>query len=179
METKNIIPQGAAAATDTTASVEAVMTQLRAVQQQIPDVTPLTAQERRALRVHARTPGNVINASLSVIGASDIVQQAVGHPADVQRWVADANSWTVVENQLRVMLKGIEDANLIRRQRAGLASTRAYLIGQQIVRDPENADLIPHLEEVKRQKALTRRRKAQATSPEPPAPSPVTPHAGS
>lgn len=166
METKNIPTEGAAGAVpaDTTLSPAAVMAQLRALKQQIPGLAPLTPQERKTLRAVARTPGNVIQASLSVIGASEIVQQAV--PAEsVQRSIEDAAGWTEVENELRAMTKAVADANLIRRQRAGLAASRAYLIGQQVVRDPGNSDLLPHLEEVKRQKSLTRRRKPQATTP--------------
>ena len=51
---------------------------------------------------------------------------------------------------------------LVRRQRATVIAIQAYAIGQQLVRNPENAVLVPHVQEVKRMKATRRRKKAPA-----------------
>lgn len=165
---------GAADAPDVTMlSPAEVVTQLRVVADQIPDIAPLTPEERLAMRGMARVPGPVVRASVTVIGKSEIVQQAVGQePARVSQWLTDAEEWDAVERELRAMLKNVADANLVRRQRAGLAASRAYIIGRQVARDPNNADLRPHVEEVKRQKSLARRKKPAAQTPE----TPVPPH---
>ena len=163
---------GAADAPDVTMlSPAEVVTQLRVVGKQIPDITPLTPQERLAMRGMARMPAPVVRASVTVIGASEVVQQAVGQePEHVSQWLTDAEEWDAVERELRAMLKNVTDANLVRRQRAGLAASRAYIIGRQVARDPQNADLRPHVEEVKRQKSLARRKKSPAQTPETPEP---------
>ena len=168
-------PQVNASAADTldapVLSPAEVVTQLRVLGKQIPDITPLTTQERLAMRGMARVPPPVVRASVTVIGASEVVQQAVGQqPEHVSQWLSDAEEWSAVENELRAMLKNVVDANLVRRQRAGLAASRAYIIGRQVARDPQNADLRPHVEEVKRQKSLARRKKSAAQTPETPAP---------
>ena len=156
-------------------SPEDVVAQLRALRQQIGEVTPLTKQQRTALRGHAALPNDVVQASINALGASDGVQQVLGQPVDEVRQMAeDANRWIAVEDELRAMLKGVAGANLIRRQRVGLVSVQAYVISQQLVRDPSNASLLPHVQEIKRLRSLGRRKKPAKPAPQQP-PAPVTP----
>ena len=87
----------------------------------------------------------------------------------------DANRWTAVEDELRTMLKGVAGANLIRRQRIALIAAQAFTIGSQLARDPAYAVLVPHVQEIKRLKSFTRRKKAQAPGSPPTSPAPGTP----
>src|SRR4051812_3130057 len=155
-------PKNPAAEAGTTQPLppEDVVAQLRALRQQIAEVTPLTKEQHAALRAHAGLPNGVVQASINALGASDSVQQILGQPADGVRQLAEeANRWTAVEDELRAMLKGVAGANLIRRQRVGLVSVQAYVISQQLARDPQNASLLPHVQEIKRLRALGRRKK--------------------
>ena len=157
---------------------EAVVEQLRVMRAQIGEVTPLTSAERRLVRRRATTSNPVLQASINMIGAHEQVSQAVAQPADgVRRLNDEANRWTAVEDELRTMLNGVAGANLVRRQRIALIAAQAYNIGTQLARDPANAVLRPHVEEIKRLKRSTRRKKAgEATqSPASPAPSSATP----
>ncbi len=72
----------------------------------------------------------------------------------------EANRWTAVEDELRTMLNGVSSSNLIRRQQISLVATQAATIGAQLARDPANAILVPHMQEIKRLKSFTRRKKA-------------------
>jgi hypothetical protein len=154
---------------------EAVVEQLRATRAQIGEVTPLTPAERQSVRNRTRTSDPVLQASINVIGVLDIVEQAVGQPADeVRQLYEDTNRWTAVEDELRAMLNGVSGANLIRRQRLAFIASQAYNIGTRLARDPAYAVLVPHLQEIKRLKSFKRRRKAAPApgtpqSPEPPA----------
>jgi hypothetical protein len=153
---------------------EVVVDQLRAVQ--IGEVTPLTAAERRKLRRRNITSNPVLQASINVIGAHDLIEQAVGQPADdVRRMYDDANRWTAVEDELRTMLNGVSSANLIRRQRISLIAGRAYGIALQLARDPANAILVPHVQEIRRLKSFSRRKKAARASDAPTSPALDTP----
>ncbi|HEV7428404.1 MAG TPA: hypothetical protein VGQ46_18765 [Thermoanaerobaculia bacterium] len=158
-------------------SAEDVVAQLRNLKQHIGEMTPLTKLQRKTLARHAGLPNNVVQASINALGASADLQQALGHPADdVRQMAEDANRWTAVEDELRAMLKGIAGANLIRRQRVGLLSVQAYVMTQQLARDPNNAGLLPHVEEIKRLRGLGRRKKTATPAPQPsPAPAPL-PH---
>ena len=153
---------------------EAVVDQLRAVQ--IGEVTPLTASERRKLRRRTITSNPVLQASINVIGAHDLIEQAVGEPSDdVRQMYDEANRWTAVEDELRTMLNGVTGANLIRRQRISLIAGRAYGIALQLARDPANAILVPHVQEIRRLKSFSRRKKAAKAPGAPTAPAPDTP----
>ena len=156
---------------------EVVVEQLRAMRGQIGEVTPLTPEQRKQLRNHGRTSNPILQASINVIGALDIVEQAVGQPAvDVRQMFDESNRWTAVEDELRMMLSGIAGANLVRRQRIALVAGRAFNIGTQLARDPAHAVLVPHVQEIKRLKSFSRRKKAAPapTTPKSPA-TPATP----
>jgi len=144
---------------------EVVVEQLRATRAQIGEVAPLNAVERQSLRNRARTSNPVLQASINVIGALDVVEKAVGQPADaVRQLYEETNRWTAVEDELRSMLNGVSGANLIRRQRLAFFAAQAYTIGTRLARDPAYAILVPYIEEIKRLKSFKRRRKAVAVA---------------
>jgi hypothetical protein len=159
-----------------TLSAEAVIAQLRTMESQIADVAPLSKEQRtlvkQRLRMQTKT---VVEASINVIGVLDNVSQAIGQPLDEVRQLQDDTiRWEAAADQARAFLKGIEGANLNRRQRLALIATQAYAIGSQLAKDPAKAVLLPHVEEVKRLKGISRRKKA-AQAPQTPAP-PVPGH---
>ena len=97
---------------------EAVIEQIRTLRSQIGDVTPLSKAQRRQLKQRARKqPAPVVDASISVIGSSDMVAQAVGQPLpDVLQLQSVSVRWNLVADEIRSFLKGIEGANLVRRE---------------------------------------------------------------
>jgi len=169
MQTINTnIPTTAAAETpqpqpSTMLEPEAVVDQLRAIRDRIADVTPLTAEQRKAVRnITGRVTDEILQESINVIGAEDLVQQSVGQPpADVRALQAQANRWTAVESELRTMLNAIAGANLIRRQRLALIAGRAYDVSAALAKDPDHVILVPHVTEIKRLKRLARGRKKE------------------
>src|SRR5438445_473845 len=118
--------------------------QLRALLAQVPTVETLTSQERKMLRRSLPLPEPVLQASITVIDASSTVAGAVGEPAEPRQLVGDANLWTVFENELRGAFQRVADANIVRRQRARVIARQAYVIGQELARNPENAELQAH-----------------------------------
>jgi hypothetical protein len=180
-ETTNHQTNGTAAAVDVPPSEpaltpEAVVDVLRSTRARIAEVAPMTVQERKVLRRRAKTSDLVLQASINVIGALENVSQAVGQPADEVRQLADeVNRWTAVEGELRAMLNGVAGANLVRRQRIALIAGQAFNIGTQLARDPANAVLVPHLQEVKRLKSFKRRKQAAPAPGTPASPAPSTP----
>jgi len=180
MEIKQNSPNAKAAAAGIqqpapTLDPETVVGQLRAMREQIGEVTPLSIGERRVLRRRAKTTNTILQASINVIGAFDKVSQAVAQPADaVRRLYDEANRWTAVEDELRTMLSGIAGANLVRRDRLALIAVQAYKVGTELARDPANALLLPHVQEIKRLRRIARRKKTADAPPSPPAPAPET-----
>jgi hypothetical protein len=91
----------------------------------------------------------------------------------------DSIRWDAVADEVRAFLKSIEGANLNRHDQLAVIGMQAYTIGSQLARDPDKAVLVPHLDEVKRLKGISRRKKTtqapQTPAPAPaPAPVPVT-----
>ena len=162
-------------------SPETVIAQLRAMESQINDVAPLSKEQRALVKQRLRMqPTTIVEASINVMGVLDNVSQAIGQPLDeVRQLQEDSIRWEAVADQARAFLKGIEGANLNRRQRLALIAMQAYAIGSQLAKDPAKAVLLPHVEEVKRMKGVARRKKSaqapQTPSPTPPAPVPVAP----
>ncbi|HEX3070344.1 MAG TPA: hypothetical protein VHX14_17385 [Thermoanaerobaculia bacterium] len=156
-------------------TAEEVIAQLRTMRSQIEDVAPLSNQQRALVKRRVRVqPKTVVEASINVIGVLDNVSQAIGQPLDEVRQLQDDSlRWNAVADEARSFLKGIEGANLNRSHRLVLIATQAYAIGSQLAKDPAKAVLLPHVEEVKRLKGVSRRKKAkQAPVTPPPSPAP-------
>jgi hypothetical protein len=153
---------------------EAVIEQIRTLRSQIDDVSPLSKTQRDQLKQRTRNqPAPIVNASIGVIGSSATVAQAVGQPLDeVLQLQTEAVRWGHVADELRTFLKGVEGANLVRRERLAFIAAQAYSFGSQLARNPANADLVPRVEEIKRLKSFVRRNKKAAQSPQTPSPSP-------
>jgi hypothetical protein len=104
---------------------EAVIAQLRTMRSQIDEVAPLSKEQRTLVKKRLRrqtTP--VVEASINVMGVLDNVSQAIGQPLDDVRQLQDHSlRWDAVADEARAFLKGIEGANLVRRQRLSLIAT--------------------------------------------------------
>jgi hypothetical protein len=158
---------------------EDVVAQLRSLRAQLNDeLSPLTKEQRKKLVDRGRRQSNpIVQSSINIMGAADIVSQAVGIPADAARQICDdSNRWTAVADELRSLLNGIEGANLLRQLRIADIANRAFTIGASVAGDPANAALVPHVEETKRLRKLARRKKSAPQNPSPaPSPSPSDP----
>ena len=151
---------------------QAVADQLRAIRNQIAEVQPLTAEQKKTLQRLFKTMNNeILQASINVIASSDVVQQSVGQAENARALYDESNRWTEVEDELRTMLNGIAGANVVRRQKLALFVSRAVGIGTQLARDEEHAILKPQLAEITRLKKLSRPGKA---AKQPPTPAPQT-----
>ena len=160
---------------------EAIVEQIRSIRSQIDEVTQLTSAQKKTLRNRARIQSEAILAtSINAIGALDTMAQAVGQkPEDVRQLQTDWNRWTAVADELRGLLNGVEGANLVRRQQLAFIATQAFSIGSRLAKDPANSVLVPHVQEIKRLKGSSSRKKKTAENPQPPAPNgapaPATP----
>ena len=143
---------------------EVVVEQLRAIRAQMADATPITPAQRRVMRWIAGTDHEVVQSTINMIDFSAPVQQALSRPAaGVRDLQQDSARWSAVEDELRSLLQAVAGANYTRRHQLGLITAQAYSIGTQLVRDPANADLLPHVREIKKLRALARRRKPAQT----------------
>ena len=160
---------------DTKLTPETVVSQLRAIRDQLPEIVPQTPKQRTAMRKAAQIPPEVLQASINVIGVSDVVASAVGQPLDNVRSLQDeSNRWSAVEDELKALLSSVSDSNLVRKDRLALIAAQAYGVGAQLARDPANVLVAPHVKEIKRLRKSASRKKPQPTTPENPAPTQTT-----
>ena len=176
METKNITSAVDPQPTSAPITPEELVAQLRAYRERIPDYGQLTipaAQQRR--RAASLNTGFVIS-TINAAGASETVQAAIGQtPADLQSQQSDIVRWSAVEDELRAMLKGVAAANLVRRHRLGTVALQTYSISRNLVRSPQHADLLPHVQEMKRLAKHKKAEKIAEPKPADPAPHQTTP----
>jgi hypothetical protein len=79
-----------------------VIEQLRAIQSEFDEIKSLSCAERRELRNKMKTSEATLQASVSVIGASDNVVHAIGRSAeDVLEIFSARQRWYAVESELR------------------------------------------------------------------------------
>lgn len=138
---------------------------LRALRARLPE--PQAVEAAKAQNRLAHIDSNFMHAAINTAGASEGVEQALGRSAeDLRGELVDIVDWNIVADELRAMLKAVNAANIARRMSNGLAGLQIYSISRQLARDPANASLKAHIEEMKRLNKFGRRR-ANRTQPAP------------
>jgi hypothetical protein len=146
---------------------EQVIEQLRALRAQIPEFVQLpNNREMRYMRRIANVNIEFAREAINAIGASAVVQNTIGNtPEEFHEAEDEVGRWTAVETELRAMLRGVAAANVVRRHRIGLAALQVFNVSRELARREDHADLLPHVETMRRIPKYGRRRK----SPTPPA----------
>jgi hypothetical protein len=136
----------------------------------IPDFGHLTNDQIIALRRVATLDPDWVDLAVIAVGASPTVEVVLGETYDALRnEIDDIYRWGQVEQQLRGMLKGIMNANLVRRHRVGLKALQAYGIIRQLIRQPEHRnELLSHYEKLKQMNKLGKRKKKTEEPPDTP-----------
>jgi hypothetical protein len=167
-------------APDPVMTPEAIVEQLRILRAQIPNYVQLSIPESASLRTVSSLNPQFTQAAIDAVGASPRVEGTVGHSAETLQGVGEtAARLTKVEEELAAMLDGVSSAIMTLRHGLGRAALLAYAVTKKLVKEPEHADLIPHLASMRKANRLGRSRKTQPPVPAPvpstPAPAPSTP----
>ena len=136
---------------------------------------PLPKLSASALQTASRTSAHAdfILASINTVGTSPHIAAAIS--SDNFALLAEreeADRWSAVEDELRTLLEGVAASNLARRHRIGLTALQVYSIARQLTRKREHADLLPHVENMRRTNPFRSRPKEQEKKAEP---APATP----
>jgi hypothetical protein len=151
-----------------------LIAQLRAMREQIPEYTHLPIPARRSIRVVAATNPEFVRASINSVAESPNVQQALGRtPEELRQEATEAQGWSDLEDELRALLDGVAASNLVRRNRIGETALTAYAITRRLVRQKQHANLLPHVETMKRLNKFGVKRAKQVTPAPAPQPPPI------
>ena len=150
---------------------EAFVEHLSALRASIPEYEQLSPAQTKSIRRVAHLDADFSQAAVNALGASESVRAALGRDPEELLQESDAiRRWSAVEDEMRSLFRGMVTANLVRRHRLGLTVLQTYSITQQLVRQKEHSDLLPHVDLMKRMNRFGRRRK-----PAGPQPAPATP----
>jgi hypothetical protein len=154
-----------------TLTPEQAVEQLRAMQSQIPAFAQLpNDREMRLIRRRASVNVEFAREAFNAVGASEAVQQAIGNsPEELHAAEDEVGRWTAVEAELRATLRGVTAANMLRRERIGLAALTVLNVSRDLVRQEEHAALWPHVEAMSRIPKYNRQRKTNPAKPPNPA----------
>ena len=166
---KTINPASIEAEGGTPLTPEQILEQLRILRAHVPEFGPLAVSESRPLHMASRVPNDLLAAAIHAIGASAEVQAVVGKTPDTLLVdQEDVTRWSAVETELQTLLSGVSAAILQRRYRLGLMALQTYNITRQLVRQKEHADLLPHVDAMRRLNRFGRtRRKAEPAAAKP------------
>ena len=154
----------------TTITPEEVVRQLRALREQVPDFTLMSNEERKPLLRAAAVDIQLVHESINAIAASTPLEQALGRSAESLRLETElAGRWSQVLVEIDAFRLGVSGAITISRHRVGSTALKAYQVSRQLSRYKENANLLPHIDAMRRVAKFP----ARAAQPQPePAPGP-------
>ncbi|HYI12786.1 MAG TPA: hypothetical protein VEK57_27300 [Thermoanaerobaculia bacterium] len=140
----------------------------RSLHPQIPGFVLLPkSPELVNVRRIARLGTQIAEEGIGAIGASEVVQSAIGlTPEEMHAAEDEIGRWTVAESEAFKLYRGVADANLMRRHRLGLALMQAYNVSRQLVRQEEHAQLLTHVQRIFHVRKMARRRIQPAAEPQ-------------
>lgn len=152
-------------------SAQARVQELRAMRQQIPNfVIPVDKTERRKLAKAASVPQAFIElTAVAVKNSPSLVRGGATDPEQSRDLLSFADAYAPLADELEALAHFIKHSVTAARNKAGSEALTTFALAQRLAKRPENAELVPHVDDMRR--ALGARRKAKATSA-PPAPSP-------
>lgn len=147
---------------------EEVVRQLRALRELIPDFVLLPASEVQLLTRAASVDIEFVHAAINAVGASENLRVALGSDAEVLRSETELTArWSQVLDEIDALRSGVIHALRVRRHRVGGKAFQVYQVSRHLARYGENADLLPHIEAMRRAARRFRRRTAPAQPAQP------------
>ncbi len=153
---------------------EEVREQVRVMRERIPVFMQLPNDVvTQKLRRKARLNPEFAREAFGAVAVSGTVQAALGNTsADLVAAEEEVTRWLIVEGELSALLSGVAAGNVVRRERIAAAATQAYNLSRQLVKQEEHADLLPHVERMKRVPKYVSARRAKAAAETQPQQSP-------
>ena len=148
---------------------EEVVRQLRALREQVPDFVLMTSEELRPYVRTATAGVELVHEAINAIDASPKLAQTLDRSPESLRAEAEiAARWVQVLVEIDAFRLGVSCAITMRRHRVGSVALKTYQVSRQLTRYKENADLLPHIDAMRRAVAKFRKRHPQpGPAPEP------------
>ena len=178
MTTQNDVPATPSPLSHSDAA-QALVDQTRAMRQQIPNfVVPSSASETHRLVPPASVPPEFVElTAVAVKNSVGLVRGGALDPEQTRDLMTYAAAYNPVADELEALAQFIRHSTLTARNKAGSEALMTYAVAQRLAKRPENADLAPHVADMRRALGLKRKAKskpAPTPAPVPTQPTPVT-----
>ena len=152
--------------------------QARVMRQQVPHlVFPTSKGEAQRLSNAASVPPEFVELSaVSVRNSTALVRSGALDPAQTRDLMRYADAYDPVADELEALAQFIRHSTLAARNKAGTEALTTFALAKRLAKRPENADLLPFVEDMRRTLGRTRKGKSQP-APAPAEPTPETPPA--
>ena len=128
---------------------EMLLAGLLQLKDRIPDYTHLTARESRGMGRTANLDPEFVSAGLHTVSSTPNAKEFWGWSGEELRQLADdARRWDDVERELRIVLKGITDANRKRKNSLGFAILFVYGLLRRLAKKRGTEWLRPYYDEM-------------------------------
>ncbi len=146
---------------------------LNQLEERIPGFTHLTVKERRSRVRRATVDREFAESCIAAARKMPRVKPVLGLSGDDMQELQDLiGEWKTSIAQVRLFLRGLEDANLEREYLLGSTCLEVYAMAKNEVRFPHSRHLIPHVENMARayarslQKRAAKKKKKMEEPPE-------------
>ena len=146
------------------------------MRQQIPHlVFPTSKGEAQRLSNAASVPPEFVELSaVSVTNSAALVRSGALDPAQTRDLMRYAKAYDPVADELEALAQFIRHSTLAARNKAGSEALVIFAVAKRLAKRPENGDLLPLVEDMRRALGRTRKGKSKPASAEP---APETPPA--
>ena len=157
-------------------AAQARVEEIRALREQIPNlVIPASKTERRKLSRAASVPPELVElAAVAVKNSPSLVRGGAINPDQVRDLMSYAEAYGPVADELEALASFVRHSVTAARNKAGSDALTTFALARRLAKRPENADLAPHVEDMRRTLGA-KTRKAKAKQEPAPAPTPAPP----
>ncbi len=157
-------------------AAQARVEEIRAVGRQIPNVViPTSRDERRKLARAASIPPEFIErVAVAVKNNAALIRGGGPKPEETRDLMSYAEAYAPVADELEALAHFVRHSVTAARNRAGSDALTTFALARRLAKRPENADLAPHVDDMRRILGAPRR-KAKAENPAPPPDATTTP----
>lgn len=147
-------------------TAEEAVQYVRAMRDRVPDFRFMESAEKRKLARAANIGISLVSSATNAIDASVALRGAFERDAESLRTETESLlRWSQVLEEIDALRSGIVGSVTFRRHRVGGVALRVYQVSRQLSRYKENADLLPHIEAMKRAAGFGQRRAVAETPP--------------
>ena len=158
-------------------AAQARVEEIRAIRQQIPNfVIPSSKEERRKLIKAASVPAQFVELAAVVVKNSPALVRGGGpDPIQTRDLMSFAEAYDPLADELEALAQFVRHSVVAARNRAGSDALTTYALARRLAKRPENADLAPHVEDMRRALGVRGTKRKVETPPPADTPAPTIP----